>query len=183
MKGIDADKLLKDLDAKGVAYVLGPTMMPDLSIGVAESRPPMPRKRGKKESALLPYCVVDSGDVLRITIPVVTKNLVNMRAWQAKSNVTRICRAEVCKCLGKNLRRLADFAEHYHAGNPIFLTFTRVGGRKVDNMAGLGPTLKPIEDAVALVLGADDGDPRWRATAGQMPGVAVGVIVSFSKSP
>lgn len=36
-KGMDADAFLADLDAKGIPYTLGPSMMPDLSVG--DTRP------------------------------------------------------------------------------------------------------------------------------------------------
>ena len=45
----------------------------------------------------------------------------------------------------------------------------------------LPSSLKGVEDAVALMLGADDGDPRWRCVCAQEPGGRAGVRVRISK--
>ena len=67
----------------------------------------------------------------------------------------------------------ALFAAHYHNGGALAITFTRLGGRRLDK-SNLSVALKASEDAVCLMLGADDGDPRWQPTWEQEPGGAVG---------
>lgn len=81
----------------------------------------------------------------------------------------------VSRLLGRHLRLLAPAAEHYHRGGTLTLVLTRLGGRKLDATANLPASLKYIEDGVCLMLGADDGDQRWRCRCVQLPGGRRGV--------
>lgn len=112
------------------------------------------------------------------TLPIATASEANGRDWRKRSNRTRAARKIVSEQLGRALVWVAAFAAHYHAGGALRVTFTRLGGKRLDN-SNLPPALKATEDAVALMFGADDGDPRWRAEWGQEPGGPGGVRVEL----
>ncbi len=109
-------------------------------------------------------------------LPIVTVSEANGRDWKKRSARTQQARRIVSKELGCRLDYLAPFARHYHAGRKLRITLVRLGGRKLD-AANLGGALKATEDAVALMLGADDGDPRWLVEFAQQPGGLCGVRV------
>ena len=97
-------------------------------------------------------------------LPVITVAETNSRDdWAKKSNRTRTARRVVSVAFGRRLDAVAPYALAYHAGRSITVVLTRLGGRKLD-AANLPSALKSTEDAVALMLGADDGDARWIAS-------------------
>lgn len=163
------DKQYEDLRRRGVKL--------PAPAGKAKGR----GKRGKP--ALLPFRIdaTHAGRARRLVIelPVRTVSEANQRAWRERSNRTREARAVVSRCLGPHLRTLAAYAEHYHGGGVLKVTFTRVGGSPIDAMANLGASLKHCEDALCLLLGTDDGDKRWQAAAEQAAGKAVGVRIEL----
>lgn len=111
-------------------------------------------------------------------VPLKTRSEANNRDWRSRSARTQEARRAVSKALGPHLRDLAPVAEAYHRGLPVRATITRIGGAKVD-VGNLSVTLKAVEDFVCLVLGADDGDPRWRPTYLQEPGGPMGVRIEL----
>lgn len=146
---------------------------------------PQPKGVGKRPAKeLVPLTVVSSGvGHLSAELPIVTASEANVRQWRVKSNRTREARAVVSRAFGRNLRLLAPLADHYHGGGSLRVTLTRLGGAKLDALANLGAALKATEDAVALFLGADDGDARWKATAAQETGGKAGVRVEITIIP
>ncbi len=111
-------------------------------------------------------------------LPIHTASEVNKRKWQEKSARTVAARAAVSRELGSRLEYLAPFGVHFHKGGTLEIRFTRLGGNKLDR-ANLGSALKATEDAVALMLGASDGDPRWDSSFHQEPGGKLGVRVEI----
>lgn len=101
-------------------------------------------------------------------IAVETRSEANGREWRSRSSRTQAARRAVSRAFGPSLRAAAPLAEHYHGGGALRVLFTRIGVRKLD-AANLGPALKATEDAVAMLLGADDGDERWRSEFAQEP--------------
>lgn len=116
-------------------------------------------------------------------VGVKTVSEANNRNWQGRSGRTGEVRRAVCRLMGRNLRHFVPFAEAFHAGRTVRVVIRRMGGQKLDAMANLGAALKAVEDAVALVLGAEDGARNWRATAEQQPGGPMGVMVILSADP
>lgn len=102
-------------------------------------------------------------------LPIVTASEANCRQWQAKSNRTREARRIVSPALGKRIDYLAPFARAFHAGILIRVILTRLGGRMLDRGVNLPSSMKAVEDAVALMLGADDGSPLWDVQFEQEP--------------
>jgi len=109
-------------------------------------------------------------------IPLVTSSEINGRDWEARSRRSNAAWKAVSQALGPHLRDLAPIAESYHSGETITIRLTRIGGRKLDR-SNLPTALKATEDAVAFLIGADDGDPRWQAEWDQEPGGPMGVRI------
>lgn len=115
---------------------------------------------------------------LVIMVAVETRNEANQRDWRARSRRSGAAWRAVRESVGVHLSLLEPFARHYASGGALRVTFTRLGGRRLDQMANLGVALKGVEDAVAFLVGADDGDPRWHPVPRQEAGV-VGVRVEI----
>jgi hypothetical protein len=115
-------------------------------------------------------------------LPIETASEANGREWRKRSNRTQAARKVVSEAFGRSLVWVAAFADHFHRGGGLRVVFIRLGGRQLDR-SNLPVALKATEDAVALMLGADDGDPRWRAEWHQEPGGAVGVRIELSCCP
>jgi len=116
----------------------------------------------------------------RVTILVAceTKSETNQRAWRAKNRRAGQAWAKVREAIGVNIGALEPFARHYAAGGVLRLRFVRLGGRRLDN-SNVPAATKGVEDAVAYLLNANDGDPRWGVPEwGQEPGL-VGVRVEI----
>lgn len=105
---------------------------------------------------------------LEIEVPVKTASEVNGRDWKARSRRSGAAWKAVSKLLGPHLALLAPFAEAYHSDKALKVVFTRLGCHKMDK-SNLPSATKAVEDALAFMLGADDGDPRWSARWEQVP--------------
>ena len=114
-------------------------------------------------------------------VPLRTMSEANQRVWQGRSRRTGEARKAVSRLFGEALRLLVELAEHYHGGGALDVVLTRLGGKALDRTVNLPSALKGVEDAVALMLGADDGDHRWRCRCEQEPGGRVGVRIRITK--
>ncbi len=112
-------------------------------------------------------------------IPLKTASEANSRGWHGKANRTQEARRVVCLALGRHLEYVVPFARAYHEGRPVRVVLTRLGGQMLDRTVNLPSALKAVEDAVALVAGADDGAANWRCECHQRPGGAWGVEISL----
>lgn len=126
-----------------------------------------------KKPLLLPSVFVPPGTWI---VGVQTISAGNLAKWRGLSNHTKKCRAAVSKLFGKHLRSLAEFAEHYHNGGSVRITFTRLAPKRLD-AGNVSMSVKAVEDAVALLMGADDGDMRWVATYEQEQSERYGVRI------
>jgi hypothetical protein len=163
-------KLPPELEAKVLA---GATHVNGVAVATAERA--KPAKVRRKPPEMVPGGFGRPGT---FWVPLVTASEANARNWKERSARTHAARRAVSRVLGPHLRALADFSEHYHAGGALRVVFTRLGGRRLDR-SNLGNALKATEDAVCLVLGCDDGDPRWVSSFEQEPGGKVGVRVEL----
>lgn len=136
------------------------------------------KTRSKVDSFVAPSVTVEGG-VFTAVIPVFVASEANQRGWAKIAGRAVGVKRAVADVLGPHAGLLAPFTEAYHAGDVLKLTFTRLGGKHLDAMANLGRALKSVEDAVAAAMLADDGDPRWNATAQQEPGGPAGVRVKI----
>lgn len=133
---------------------------------------PEVRKAKKKPELVAPdwEYVGLSGNKIAFTLPILTMSETNERGWHGKSRRTQQARRIVSKAFGKLMREVSPYAEHYHEGNPLRVTMTRIGGHKLDPGVNLPASMKGVEDAVALALGADDGAENWLPVFTQEPG-------------
>lgn len=115
-------------------------------------------------------------------VPVYTTSETNERDRHKKNARTVSIRTAVSRTLGKYLKYLVPFAEAYHSGQTVRVLFKRLGGQGLDRMANLGPSMKAVEDALALMMGVDDGSPKWKAACDQEPGGDYGVLIVLSLS-
>jgi hypothetical protein len=145
---------------------------------VAEGAPVSAKARAKRAKAVL---VAESfRDPGTWTVAVATASETNERSKWSRNSRTIAARRAVSRLMGATLAKLAPFAEHYHRGGTLSVLLVRLGGHRLDR-SNLPAALKAVEDAVALMLGADDGDPRWDADWQQEPGPGpVGVRVALS---
>lgn len=127
----------------------------------------------------------------KFTMPIETASEINLRDWRKRSKRSDVAWRAVSKMLGAHLDFVSIFSGKYHGTReravgkgrqteprPIKLRFIRIGGKRLDP-SNLPTALKAVEDAVAFIMGADDGDPRWCAKWEQEPGPAVGVRVEL----
>ena len=123
----------------------------------------------------------DDGSLV-FDVPCVVPSLANERQWQQRNRVAQAHRRAVSRAMGPHLRLLAPFAEQYHAGRPLAVTLTRVGGKSLDRTANLPAALKYLEDSVALMLGADDSAAHWVCRCEQLPGGATGARIELRRA-
>jgi hypothetical protein len=127
-----------------------------------------------------PGILIENGRVT-LLVAVETKSEMNQRAWRARNRRMGAAWKAVRVALGVHLGALEPFARAYASGDGLWVKFVRLGGRSIDisNIAG---ATKGVEDAVAYLLGADDGDPRWHPSWDREPGGPVGVRVEIQIS-
>lgn len=148
--------------------------------GSAPAPAPLPEPKEKVELVASSFFVHSATHSVTFVVGVKTASEVNLHEWRNRSKRTGVIRRAVSVVVGPYLRHLVPFAEAYHNRLPVRVHMVRLGGRKLDKLANLGSALKAAEDAVALILGADDGSPLWVATCDQEPGGAYGIRVTLS---
>ena len=115
---------------------------------------------------------------IMIHIPTETKSEANQRGWQGKAKRTKSARQIMYQTLWRHHGALTRFVEHFHGQGCLRVTFTRLGGRELDD-DNLRSACKSVRDTVAALMLGDDRDPRFVWMYGQEPGGAVGVRVEI----
>lgn len=164
----EAEAFLEQARKKGLIVTERHTHLPAFG-----ETSPVEEQEGKAK--LLPSAYLPPATWL---VGVETRSESNQRKWKDKSNRTKAARAAVSKCFGKTLAALAVFAEHYHAGGAVRVEFTRLAPRRLDR-GNVSVALKAVEDALALLMGADDGDARWLASYEQEMSERYGVRIKL----
>lgn len=166
---------------------LGPTARFDASEGFGPQVDAKPEK-GRESATLVepgvavifrcdPHVTPAGNYTLIALIPIKTASEINGRDWRKRSGRSKASWNAVSRVLGPHLGLLAPFSEAYRSQRALKVTFTRLGGRKLDR-SNLPTATKAVEDALAFMLGADDGDPRWHSSFEQEPG-DVGVRIEL----
>lgn len=137
-------------------------------------------KKGKRAKVefVLPELIRTHDFRVIINVAIETKNELNQRAWKAKNRRAGEAWRRVREAVGWRISRLGPLAEEYDGGSSLRVRFIRLGGRKLDK-SGLAAACKGVEDAVAYLLGANDGDRRWLPEWEQEVGGPVGVRVEI----
>lgn len=169
------EPITKVVNPDGVQDIIdaiqGPTVVAAANLGK--------RKGRKSKVAFVVPSVAIVGGTLVITAAVETKNETNERVWRAKHRRAGAAWTAVRKAIGPRLDMLAPFAVHLAIDKPLRVKFIRLGGRKLDR-SGIPAACKGVEDAVAWVLGIDDGSPLWRPDWDQEIGGATGVRIEVT---
>jgi hypothetical protein len=117
-------------------------------------------------------------------IGVETRSLANLRDWRRRNRLTIAARRAVSRAIGPCLHFLAPFAEVLHSeriapsGRGVRCVLTRVAPRMLD-ASNLPTAMKPVEDALMLMMGADDGWSHWRPQWAQLVNPMMGVIIEM----
>lgn len=183
MKGVNVDEFLEEADRNGVTYTVTPTASAKL-LATTQQHAQTHKGKGKRKGKGKPqhhFPLVAEAFIAPATwvLPIPTASEINLRGWRARSRRTDVAWKVVSRCFGRQLDYLSHIARHYHAGRPIAVKLTRLATKRLDN-TNLGPSLKATEDAVAFLLGADDGDPRWLSSFHQEVGGVIGVRVELA---
>jgi len=116
---------------------------------------------------------------LVLTIPHETKSEANQRDRWGKIKRTKSVRKILQQTIWPYHSQLTKFVEAFHGGGLVTVTFTRLGGRQLDD-DNLRSSMKAARDTVASLLLADDGDPRFCWRYAMKPGGPVGVMVELN---
>lgn len=122
----------------------------------------MKLKLSKLKSANL----VRPGWAIEFTVPCVVKSEANLREhWAVKHRRFKIQAHAVDVVIGL-------FGWAIHVAEPLAITFTRLGGKKLDD-DNLSGSFKAVRDALCRRLGRDDGDEgltfHYRQDSGNGP--------------
>lgn len=151
--------------------------LPGVTVNGLPVQQPKPKAKRPSRQLAEGFVLVDQG-VLRAIVPVACTTEVNCRNWRNRSRRSDAAWKAVSKTFGPRLDALSPFSAAYHSGKALRIVLTRLGGRKAD-ASNLPTATKGLEDALAFMLGADDGDARWRAEFRQRPGGEIGVLVEI----
>lgn len=121
-------------------------------------------------------------DTGRWVIPVRLESEANIggklsAALARKSAVKRI----VSRAIAPGWRVWGPVGDAIRAGQPASVRVVRLGGRGLDT-ANLWRAVKPVEDAIATMLGCDDGSAAWKASfePSEEPGGPFGVRIEIA---
>lgn len=147
-------------------------------MGQVDDRPAVAEvvRPGKKEF------VVESFDGVGVWVIPAWLESESNRGGQLKGVIQRkaAVKKAVWKALGPHWRAFGPVGDAIRSGAYAAITVTRMGGRGLDT-GNLWRAVKPVEDAIAILLGVDDGLPGWRSafSVGQEPGPLWGVRVEM----
>lgn len=140
--------------------------------------PPAKTSKRKPAELVTPGIAIEPERVT-ILVAMETVNPTNGSSdWKAKSRRAGAAWRRVREAVGPNLGALEPFSRHYENGGALRVRFVRIGGRALD-MSNIPPATKGCEDAIAFLLNANDGDPRWHPEWDCVPGGAVGVEITL----
>lgn len=178
------DKYVAELRARGIGVNVGPRAADLLTPAPAPAAAPAAAKPAKAKAELVANAFIPppAGKLGPVTfvVGVQTASEANEAHWQRRASRSGIIRKAVSRVLGKELAYLVPFAVAFHKGLHVRVHFVRLGGRRMDKLANLGTAMKAAEDAVCLILGADDGADNWVPTCDQEPGGPYGVRITLS---
>jgi hypothetical protein len=150
---------------------------PEVWQALVQAAQPMTAESAKRKPAELVAPAFEAPGTW--TIGVEVPSLANDRDWRVRNRVAQAHRRAVSRALGSRMPALSSYAEHLHAGEPLLVILTRLGGRRLDRHDNLPASLKYVTDGICLMLGVDDSDERLKVRHEQEPGGPVGVRIAL----
>lgn len=118
-------------------------------------------------------------------IPVRLESEMNRRgSVKGQSARNRTVKNAVYRALGPYWKEWGPFGDRVRNGEPCVIRAIRLGGAGLD-MGGLWASMKFPEDAIANLLGVDDGWPAWKRSfqVDQEPGQLWGLRIEMRLPP
>jgi hypothetical protein len=132
----------------------------------------------------LPGAMVTPAALLRLTlrVPVEVKSEANQRChWAVRHRRFRGQQDAIDAAVLDTAGVFGQFIDMLASGHKASVTFTRLGGRALDD-DNLNGAFKAIRDRIAGYLNVDDADPRLTFHYSQEPGKLIGVRVTIESS-
>ncbi len=109
-------------------------------------------------------------------LPIEVRSESNLREHWTKKNSRKHEQWTILKMLFVGRRQCFERWKKAYAVGPIRITFTKIGGRRLDR-SNLPVSFKGIEDGLAAIMGCNDGHDHWQAAWGQEPGGKIGIKI------
>ncbi len=170
-------KAVDDLIARGA--IVGKSAAETIAEREAAASVALDGETCSEPTMVEPAIAIAQGTLI-IMVPFASKSESNLREWKGRSRRSGQAWKAVRLAVGRHLDLLFSAAGHYADDGALMVRFTRHGSRRMDK-SNLNAAMKGVEDAIAYLLGADDGDPRWHSSFDQIPGGSVGVRIEISK--
>ncbi len=110
------------------------------------------------------------------TLPIEVRSESNLREHWTMKNKRKREQQMLIKMIFHGKRQCFERWKKAYAAGPIRITFTKLGGRRLDR-SNLPVSFKGIEDAFAWLMGCNDGHEHWIAAWEQEPGGPVGIKI------
>jgi hypothetical protein len=159
------DNYLRETGQADESPTTGAVMIPD------------PKKRPKPKEFVAPLFVTPATWVIPAWLESEANRGNNLRGvLQRKAGV----KAAVWKSMARYYWAFGPVGDAIREGRPASITVTRLGGRGLD-VGNLWRAVKPVEDAIAILLGCSDGSAAWQRSfyVRQEPGNLWGVRVEM----
>jgi hypothetical protein len=164
---------------------LHPDVLRDiLARAVPASGPtPIPIENSPRTKAFVQAGVAIEATRVVVVVPTETKSEANQvgsnsGGWKGKAKRTKNAKMILFHTLWPFHGSLTPFVKHFHGHGGLRVTFTRLGGRVLDD-DNLRSSMKATRDGIAALMLADDGDSRFHWCYGQEPGGAIGIRVEI----
>jgi hypothetical protein len=143
--------------------------------------PPAKRTKPIKAGKLVEPGIAIGANRLTITVAYQGVAEGNQREWQARNRRSGMAWKAVREAMGSHLAALDPYTEHVETGGALRVKFTRLGGRSLDALVNLPASMKGVEDAIAYLLGMDDGKPYWHPSPAQEESDEIGVRIEIER--
>ncbi len=141
----------------------------------------MPRDKRASKRELVPNAYVGcQGNWLAWQIGVEVVSEANLRSRHERSARAAAQKRAVMAFLAPDWKIWGPAGDHCRAGKPLLVRLTRIGGKRLDRV-NLMVAFKAVEDAVAALLGCNDGSPFWLLECEQCSADGVGIRIEFER--
>ncbi len=113
-------------------------------------------------------------------LPIEVRSESNLREHWTMKNKRKKEQQTLIKMIFHGKRQCFERWKKSYAAGPIRITFTKLGGRRLDR-SNLPVSFKGIEDTFAWLMGCNDGHDHWRAEWEQEPGGPVGIKIRIEE--